>query len=943
MGSDRGQDGRADGEPVASVRPRRVAEHDAPDLFRVRVLLRATATVSLHAHHGAVVYALIAAAHADDDGEGAAVPDGLLLDAPEQCRVHLARGEPYAFGFTLLDDDPASASRRVATLVRGLERVGAARKPAAWGLRGNFEVVAVEDLVAAAPWTAAGPLRAVPADLLAREVDALAGRNLLTLRFLSPLRTRVRPEGAPADVRYADGRAFRADRFVSRVRHRLEDLAMLPPRDEDARRADVEVVENRLVWLDLPYGSPARRKVLGGAVGRLRLRVDGVEARRALVLGQHVRVGEGTRFGFGRYRIEELGPEPFPATRAVPLLDAIVRDDLVDRAAVRHDLPGGRLRAAAGELLAGRWTPGAPARVPLRTPGRRTRTLSIPPQTDRALQRVVHDGLAPALDRLFETSSFAYRRGLGRARAAQRIAEAYARGYRFAVKSDFRRFFDTVDHRVLRDRLEAYLGDDAATAALFAWVERAGPAPGLGLPTGSPLSPLLANVLLDAFDEEVARDGGLLVRYADDFVVLVKSRDEADRLYAEARDAAESLRLVLNDEKSCVLDLTEPFEFLGFRFRREGTWTARAVDGVRPLDALGWEDAPAATPVEGRIRLPGEGEAAVPVPRAVAIVPPDVVSLSVSEGALVGTRADGEPAATVALDRVREVVVLGRPTIAGSALRALVERDVPLHVADGGGRSGASLLAAGTLENPEVVAAQVDAARDPVRTLAIARRLVERKLEGYAALAQATSPDGRAATATALRDLRDRAREADALPSLRGVEGAAGAVWYARLPARLAPGHRFERRVAPSARDPVNILLNLGQMALHRLATSAVRAAGLLPSIGFLHAARSGHAALASDLQEPFRALVDRVVIEGSHEIAPADFGADDDGPHATRIRPLASRRFFERFHRTLGVAWAPRPGVEARPWVDWLFDAARSLRESLVDPKRSFDPFGGA
>jgi len=160
------------------------------------------------------------------------------------------------------------------------------------------------------------------------------------------------------------------------------------------------------------------------------------------------------------------------------------------------------------------------------------------------------------------------------------------------------------------------------------------------------------------------------------------------------------------------------------------------------------------------------------------------------------------------------------------------------------------------------------------------------------------------------------------------------------LSPRLGDGHRFARRVAPRAADPVNILLNLGQTALHRLATLAIRATGMLPSLGLLHAQRSGHAALASDLQEPFRHLVDAVVIEATREISPDEFRSDDAGSHALRIRPAASRLFFERLHARLALPVAAHGSGDSRPYADWIADAARSLRAHLLNPELPFTVF---
>ncbi len=121
----------------------------------------------------------------------------------------------------------------------------------------------------------------------------------------------------------------------------------------------------------------------------------------------------------------------------------------------------------------------------LRSADGEPRALCIPPVADRALQRLILARLGPALDRLFETSSFAWRRGLNRASAARRIERLVNDGWYFAVRADFDRFFDRVPRQLARDRLEACLGDDRATAAVWSFVEAELPGD-VGIPTGAP-------------------------------------------------------------------------------------------------------------------------------------------------------------------------------------------------------------------------------------------------------------------------------------------------------------------------------------------------------------------------------------------------------------------------------------------------------------------------
>ena len=272
-----------------------------------------------------------------------------------------------------------------------------------------------------------------------------------------------------------------------------------------------------------------------------------------------------------------------------PLLDLCLSPASIGRAAADHELEPEAFRQAAERLRQGTYQPGRSHRMVLRENDGGTRELHIPPIQDRALQRLILARLGPALDRLFETSSFAWRKGLNREAAARRIERLVHDGWRLGVKADFDRFFDRVPRRVVRDRLEAWLGDDRAAAAIWTFVDE-GATTETGLPTGAPLSPLLGNLLLDQFDETIERDGGRLVRYADDFLILTRTREAAERLHVRAQELAADLLLQLNAD-SAVIDLHEPFDFLGFRFRREEHWRYDGPSGPVRVEELGWKDA----------------------------------------------------------------------------------------------------------------------------------------------------------------------------------------------------------------------------------------------------------------------------------------------------------------------------------------------------------------
>lgn len=889
------------------------------------------------------MHALLAAAFgrgSDRGAKGDVLPDGLMLDAPEIGRTSVRRGEPFAFGFTLLADEPEHATRILTAIVEGLRVLGRAPADRPLVFAGNFELKEVCDVVRGCEWRPDRPLECVPRARVEAEADAAGQHNVLTLRFTSPLRMlRPRPcreKGAEC----FDARYFDPTLFVNRALRRLHDLGLCGvPQERDRSAAPaIELIENRLVWMDYAYGGADRRKILAGAVGRVRLRSLSRSQATTLVWAQYARVGQATRFGQGAFRIEELGVDPLACPRSVSLLNDALDGVELDEAAAFYDLPAGVIRRAARQARTGQYQPSPASRLPIVQSDGRERTLAIPTRLDRSLQRTIVAKIAPSLDKLLEDASVAYRRGLGRTTAARHIRRAFEDGYRYGLRADFRRFFDSIDHGLLRDRLDAYLGDDRLAELLMRWVASASPQPGRGIPTGSPISPMLANLFLDQFDEEIAAEGARLVRYADDFLILYRTQAEAEAVFKSATDAARALELELNASKTRHVELGA-FEFLGYRFERRDRWVAEPIGEPRRIEEIGWRQAPKPSPRADWPLLPGETEAASRDDRSWVVIGPGASHIRADGPELRCSYGDGRET-RVSLERVQEVLILGRPGLSGSALTALVKGGRRVLLADDRGRVTTTLSRIDSVESPEAVAGQVRLARDDSWRTQIARQLIAAKIANYAALADATEPSPQRPLGPVLRTYVERALAAESLETLRGIEGAAAARWYGALGARLPAWCRFERRVAPDADDPANAMLNLAMTALHRQMVLAIRLAGLVPTIGFFHAPRPGHATLASDLQEPFRHLMERAVIHATRLLKPSDFKREAASEPPMRISGPALRKILGVVHATFAHASRSAAREEACTYRTHLLLAARSLRRHLEDRAVRFEAF---
>ena len=948
-------------------------------VYRIRWVIRATRDIRIPPRQGAMIYALLAAANKTDEFP-AAFPRDLLLDVPEENRMLIRSGEPYAFGGTLLANSPEEADAVLDRLRIGLERVGVEGKPRREGLGGNFRLHLVQDLIGQCELTDQVPV-SLDVDVISREIQSVIGREELTLKFLAPLRLERQGQHKREHESFFNRQSFDAPYFIRRLLRRMATVGMQPRSDDVLHGIDsstVQVIENRLVWLDLAYGGPYG-KSLGGAVGKVRLRVapssDLIVA--ALVWGQWTRVGKNTHFGFGRYRIEELGSEPFATPRAISLLDLAWASPLADKLSSKAGMEAGVLTQTVRAVADGTYEPHIPAVVEIGIEPKR-RTLQIPSRRDRVLQRLVLELLGPALDALFETSSFAWRRGLGRHSSAKAITKAFRQGYRYAVNSDFDRFFDSIEHDLLEDRLYAYVADSDAVDLIMRWVRNQGKegspkseifSPEIqpddastrsvyrGIPTGSPLSPLLGNLFLDDFDEQIGASGGRLVRYGDDFLILCRSEDQARQLLELAFAEADALRLRLNELQQPILPLDEPFVFLGFRFEHGDQWQIAGGDRVRLVEELGWKDASISKPQRGAPRrLPGEtgGKVALGL---TAIVGPEATHLEWRTGELHCHYAQGRESTEIPVSGLETLVVLGRLGLSADIVSRLCEHSITVVMADDRG------LAFGMISGDEsissaVVMAQVDTARSPTTCLNIAKSTVAAKIHNYGRLAEAMlQPDEECVKA--LERSAERSAEAISIAELRGIEGHAAASWYGGLAKHLGPGFVFEKRVAPDAEDPVNVMLNIAHTLGYRLSQLAVRAAGLSPSIGFLHDATTRFAALASDLQEPFRFLMDRIVIDATYRLRPKDFRRSATGPYRLVIAPDAARQFQLMLWQALSLAVTCADSAIKEPsnagapsneelqsgqptcYRNWIERQSRHLRRVLLADRGSeFQPF---
>jgi len=671
------------------------------------------------------------------------------------------------------------------------------------------------------------------------------------------------------------------------------------------------------------HSQPGHIQYINGCIGPLYLRGNFTALKPWLYLSAELHAGSKMSASLGYFKLIkeswEYFDKKFPDLSQLKAIAAEVLErydnallDLVQPE--KGNLkPEEAVNCLYQELKEGNYLPLPYRAFTIRTESGKERQVEQPEYKDLIAGLYALRLLSPVLDKAYEEESIGFRKGRSREKAIELIREAINEGYLWLVESDIENFFPAINLEKLDALLECYLPEKDVRFKSFLKSMIRAPfrqrdrviTRERGLAQGHPLSPCLTNLYLDSFDEQVKKLGARLIRYADDFLIFCKTREQAELILQEIEKILAGLELKLKKEKTAIKNVSEGFSFLGYSF--SGT------------------EAEVFRPPETRL-----------LEKPLFITEPFV--FVTVDGNAVSIKKDGQVIQTIPFRRLGEIMILDKAVVSTSLIKRCVQNKVPLTVALESGYF-MTTLRPDSKEFFLVSARHYNkyARLSEAERTAIARDIVRVRIGGYMKVFKQKYSSEMKAVLKELREITERLGESTDLNEIRGYEGLASRVIYSNFNTLLGNPAFYLKKRERHPPDRINSLLNFASYLLYSRINALIRSEGLNPYLGFVHSPSDDYESLVADLVDIFRARVDRLIIKLIN-LRVIDENMFEQKEGAFYLNREAKHRFMSHFENELNLKSDVRKlslkeqiTLQVRIIKDWVLkDCSLVIIESL-------------
>lgn len=873
----------------------------------------------------------------------------LVIDPVESGRIFYKRGDLYKFGLLKINP-PENYSEFLYNRLKKLSRFNS-KNDSLWG---KYELINITEINESIP-------------------EFPENSELLELQFITPLRMLRKKQDQKPHLKYFSKEYFDLGQFnlllfnrvISFIKNGINPeqlINMLPDLNK------FSITDKFLLWCDMFY----ENTTIGGVIGCIKISGKFTKEYSGLLwLGQLLFAGNNTSHGFGKYRInipdnlkvnDILPAESFLQKMVKPqvLMNALakVKSKLAENHVVIDELNAvenslNNYNSFIRPLMDNSYSPGEIFGyfIDKDNDHAKKRAIAVPRVKDRVLQRAAADILYESIDQFLEDFSFAYRKGLSRKNAAESIERYYKKGYKYFLKVDIEAFFDSVDWDILVKKLKTLFYNDPIVSLLNKWIrqdinfnkriiQR-----NAGIIQGMAISPLLANLYLDEFDD-MLKDNFKIIRYSDDLVVMCKSKNTAQKAIRQAKEQLEKLKLKFNDDKTVISSLDKGLNYLGYLFidseilekRKRNDYTVTEVDLFRSKAA--WLSSLEANSIEEyRAKHPNvyevyqkESESSVNM-RPVYVTGKYKAVIS-SNFLVISSFSDNDDTVKVPLHTISSVCFLGSPASSLHTVLKMNELNKPVYFLK---RNGDIYSSMGMKPDYNLWMKQISLRDDAEFKLKFSKKIVSAKINNSKVLSKRYKWHDN--IISEYNNFLYAARKSDSIEQLMGFEGAASKLFFGGMIRSIPEKWNFSGRIKHPPLDPINSMLSFGYTILYKHISSAIFMNGLNPEIGIYHSLKKGHHALASDLIEEFRFLIDSLVMYIVHRniVKPEDFELTQDDKKYCVMKT----EFLKKYVSLIEERLRHEHKIEGfnNTFIGTFYDKAAVIRDIVIGKTNEYKP----